>query len=374
MRELSLRDFRNYRQQHLQLAPGLNVFVGNNGQGKTNLMEAVHVLLQLRSFRSHYWKQLVRKGALRASVEGVLENKLGTDAVRLEISAAGRKAWWNENVVRKMSAHVRRSFAVLFNPEQLYQHRYHPGERRALLDGCLSFTDAGYGRHLADFSQARRQKNQLLKEHQSQGLEVWDTLLIKHGRKLVIKRHLLVEQLNPILNQLYAAIAPVLALSESTPEKITSSAANLELRYLPNMDGDEPSWRERMAQMTEQEHRIGHVLVGPHRDNIQMWRHCRMNGTIESEPESMLSQGEYRLALLTLKLALNKLLQDDAVLILDDFFSELDGTTKQRLCEYLNQVPNQIFITTTDADSLKGLTNAHWMEIENGATRASLHH
>ena len=363
--ELSVRDFRNYRQEHIQLAPGLNVIVGRNGQGKTNLMEAVHLLLHLHSFRPHRWEQLLRKGAPQAWVQGGLENGMGMDATRLEISPAGRRAWWNDSLVRKLSEHVGRGCVILFNPEQLYRYRHQPAERRALLDRFLSFADLDYSRHLKAYARARNQKNQLLKAQQLHALEAWNTLLIHHGQALVAKRHQLISQLNSSFALLHKQ------LTTSTEIKIESSGS-LELRYLPNLAGDEQNWTERMRQVAEQEHCLGYTLVGPHRDDIQM---CLGVSPIakgqslknNSRSESFFSQGEYRLALLTLKLAFNQLLNHRAVLILDDLFSELDAGIKQKLCGYLNKLPNQILITTTEIDSAASLMKPHLLQVENGA-------
>ena len=329
IRELGLIHFRNYEETFTRFAERLNVFVGRNGQGKTNLLEALYLVTHLESFRTRRAAHLVQEGAAQAYVqvvvtEGHLEHK-----TRIELSRQGKKVWLDEAIVPRVSSYIALFFSLLFNPDNLFRFHQFPAERRALFDRFLSFIDPAYLKALKDLRVVLVQKNKLLKSGRGGDLREWNQLFIDKGYAILKRRMGMVGQLNRLLSGLF--------------EAVTGRHEDLALLYEPSLEGEPEDWALALEKVEPRERMLGHALAGPHRDEFGF----RLGG---GDSERM-SQGEYRGAFVALLLAINGWLGAERgyqpVLILDDLLSELDGAVQRALLEHLARLPNQVFISTT---------------------------
>jgi len=238
---------------------------------------------------------------------------------------------------------------VLFNPDSLYSYRHYAGTRRAEIDRFLSFLDPDYLSALRKYRAILLQKNVLLKGGDRSSLPEWNRLLIETASDIIQRRAGLVEQMQEKLAALWG--------------ELVGREAPLRLVYEPSLKGDAQADAATLARVHEQELHAGHALYGPHRDDFQL--------TLERQrKESYFSQGEYRVSLLALKLALNALLKEQRgfrpVIVLDDLFSELDRDVRARLLDYLQRIDNQIFITSTQSPSAVQIPGVQFMEIRDG--------
>jgi len=320
---LELRDFRNYREASLALEPGVTVIVGPNGQGKTNLVEAIVVLGAGTSHRVTGDQALVRQGEDRAIVRARLRHGERAIAVEAELNRSGaNRIQVNGQAVRSREAR-RYLDAVLFAPEDLAIVRGEPGGRRRFLDDLLAMRQPRIAGVLVDYERVLRQRNSLLKSARASRLtdstlstlEVWDERLAALGAEIVAGRAALVEELAPHVAGAYQAIAGTAHDVVLTPE--TTAAGNA------------PGFLEILRGRRSDELDRAMTLVGPHRDDLLI----ELNGM---PARTTASHGESWSTALALKLASAQLLREtgpagDPVLVLDDVFAELDAGRRERL-------------------------------------------
>jgi len=364
IRELAALDFRNYTEIRVSFDEHIHVLIGENGQGKSNLVEAIYFLLHLDSFRTHDWQRLVRQGAALAQIQGRIQSADNADKIRVEVSRRGRRVWWNDEPVLKLSAYVNRSFALVFNPDTLYLYRHVPAERRLFYNRFLSFLDAAYVRDLIAFRQIHAQKNRLLRGGELAGLDAWNRLFAERSRAIMAQRSGFVDALNQALPEVFAAL--------------TGRRENLRLSYQPSLKGEPDQIAQQLVQAQEQEARLGHAVLGPHRDDYRLALDgaedaCGSKGAADGgalRREVHFSQGEYRAALLALTLVLDRFLAQRKgfrpIVILDDALSELDARVRDAVAAHLLGMPNQIFITTTARLDPFQAAGARIMEIRAG--------
>ncbi|MGI9123921.1 MAG: DNA replication/repair protein RecF [Mycobacterium sp.] len=331
VRHLALRDFRSWSVVDLDLTPGRTVFVGSNGFGKTNLVEALWYCATLGSHRVATDAPLIRSGAERAVVSTIVVNEGRELAVDIEI-AAGRanKARLNRSPVRSTREILGAVRAVLFAPEDLALVRGDPGERRRYLDELATLRRPRIAAVRADYEKVLRQRTALLKSASStrlrsdpgvlDTLEVWDGHLAAHGAELMAARIDLVNQLAPEVEKAYQLLAPA-----SRPAAITYRST------ISEHDGDAASFEEallaELARRRSAELERGMCLVGPHRDDLEL----RLG---DQPAKGFASHGESWSLALSLRLASYELLRGEGgepVLLLDDVFAELDTARRQAL-------------------------------------------
>ena len=320
---LELRDYRNYREVSLALEPGVTVIVGPNGQGKTNLVEAIVVLGAGSSHRVSGDQALVRQGEDRAIVRARLRHGERAIAVEAELNRTGaNRIQVNGQPVRSREAR-RYLDAVLFAPEDLAIIRGEPGGRRRFLDDLLAMRQPRFAGVLTDYERVLRQRNSLLKsarasrltESTLSTLEVWDERLAALGAEIIAGRAELVDELAPHVIAAYQAIAGMAHDVRLTPE--TTGA------------GEAPAFLEILRARRSDEFDRAMTLVGPHRDDLLI----ELNGM---PARTTASHGESWSTALALKLASAELLREtgpagDPVLVLDDVFAELDAGRRARL-------------------------------------------
>lgn len=333
VRHLSLREFRSWQHVELELTPGRTVFVGSNGFGKTNLVEALWYCATLGSHRVATDAPLIRAGADRAVVSTIVVNEGRELAVDIEI-AAGRanKARLNRSPVRSTREVVGAVRAVLFAPEDLALVRGDPGERRRYLDELASVRRPRVAAIRADYEKVLKQRTALLKSAAGsrfrgdvgvlETLDVWDGHLAAHGAELMAARIELTNLLAPEVEKAYQLLAPAsrpAAISYRSSVELDGGGQGVE--YL------EAALLAGLAARRGAELERGVCLVGPHRDDLEL----RLG---DQPAKGFASHGESWCMALALRLASYELLRaegSEPVLILDDVFAELDNARRQAL-------------------------------------------
>jgi DNA replication and repair protein RecF len=353
VRHLGLRDFRSWAHAELELTPGRTVFVGPNGYGKTNLVEAVWYSCTLGSHRVATDAPLVRVGSSRAVVSTIVVNDGRECAVDLEI-AAGRanKARLNRSPVRSPREVLGVLRAVLFAPEDLALVRGDPADRRRYLDDLAAVRRPRVAAVRADYEKVLRQRTALLKSASGarfrgdrgalDTLDVWDGHLAAHGAELLAARIDLVNELAPEVQKSYQLLAPgsrpaVIAYRTSVDvEPDRTDVERLRAALLA-----------QMAQRRDAELERGVCLVGPHRDDLEL----RLG---EQLAKGFASHGESWSMALALRLAAYELLRaegGDPVLLLDDVFAELDSARREALAAAAASA-EQVLVTAAVVDDI----------------------
>ncbi|WP_184811522.1 DNA replication/repair protein RecF [Actinophytocola algeriensis] len=355
VRHLQVTDFRSWEYADLELEPGPAVLVGQNGQGKTNLVEALGYAATLGSHRVATDAPLIRHGCARAIVRTAVVNEGRELTIELEITAGkANRARVNRGPVPRTRDVLGILRTVLFAPEDLALVRGDPGERRRFLDELLVLRTPRYAGVRADYDRVLRQRNALLKSsgHARRAgsgggdalgtLDVWDGHLARYGAELLAARLDLVADLGPHLTAAYAGVAP-----ESRPATIryrSGIAESFPAEYgttgRADMEVLTDALLAAMAAHRDQELDRGVSLVGPHRDELEL--------TLDAFPaKGYASHGESWSFALALRLASYELLRDDGnepVLVLDDVFAELDRRRRERLAE-VSVAAEQVLVT-----------------------------
>jgi len=363
VRHLALRDFRSWAHLDLELAPGRTVFVGSNGFGKTNLVEALWYCATLGSHRVATDAPLIRAGADRAVVSAIVVNEGRELAVDIEI-AAGRanKARLNRSPVRSTREVLGAVRAVLFAPEDLALVRGDPGERRRYLDELATVRRPTIAGVRADYDKVLRQRTALLKSAAGprlrsdpgvlETLDVWDGHLAAHGARLMAARIGLVNELSPEVEKAYQVLAP-----SSRPAAIAYRAS---IDYdAEDVDYLEAALLAALARRRDAELERGICLVGPHRDDLEL----RLG---EQPTKGFASHGESWSFALGLRLAAYELLRaegSEPVLILDDVFAELDTARRSALANVAAGA-EQVLVTAAVGEDIP----AEWDATRIGVT------
>jgi DNA replication and repair protein RecF len=362
---LSLHDFRSYPEADVALGPGVTSFVGRNGQGKTNLVEAVDYIARLASHRVAGDAPLVRHGAEHAVVRAVVVRDGREALLEVQINPGrSNRARLNRSPLPRARELLGLVRTVLFSPEDLALVKGDPSERRHFLDDLLVQRAPRFAGVRADYDRVLKQRNSLLKTARPAGrgaggpgrrdallatLEVWNTHLARTGAELLAARLDLVEDLRPHVATAYRAIARDASRTDATMTYKPSLA-------LPDRpDGAPATDRERLtaALLAEVERRRdeeidrGISLVGPHRDDLTL-----MLGPLPVKGYA--SHGETWSTALALRLASYELLRstgDDPVLILDDVFAELDLDRRDRLATLVSGA-EQVLVTAAVPDDV----------------------
>ncbi|KAF0651836.1 MULTISPECIES: DNA replication/repair protein RecF [Streptomyces] len=355
---LSLADFRSYARVEVPLDPGVSVFVGANGQGKTNLVEAVGYLATLGSHRVSSDAPLVRMGAPRAVIRAAVRQGERQQLVELELNPgkANRARINRSSQVRPRDV-LGIIRTVLFAPEDLALVKGDPGERRRFLDELVTARSPRMAGVRSDYDRVLRQRNTLLKSaamarrHGGRSLDlstldVWDQHLARVGAELLAHRLDLVATLQPLADKAYEQLAP------------GGGPVTLEYRGSAGGEGHAPADREALyerllaalADARKQEIERGVTLVGPHRDDLAL-----MLGQMPAKGYA--SHGESWSYALALRLASYDLLRaegNEPVLVLDDVFAELDARRRERLAE-LVAPGEQVLVTAAVDDDVPGV-------------------
>jgi DNA replication and repair protein RecF len=379
---LSLTDFRNYATAEAQFVAGPNLIVGRNGQGKTNLVEALGYLSTLSSHRVSTDKAMIRAGRDAGIIRARLEYNGRDILAEVQLNRTGQnRAQVNRSVIKPRDL-PRYFSSVVFAPEDLALVRGDPSGRRKFLDQLLVLRTPRLAAVLSDYERVLKQRNTLLKSARSSGargtqlstLDIWDERLVEFGSEIIDERAKLVQQLGEPLRAAYRAVvnedhAPALVASlsilgadEDADLGVDGAAASR-----PDAGSVESStneiFRAALVGLRKRELERGITLAGPHRDDLVFM----LNGL---PAKGYASHGESWSFALSLKLASAQLLRQDSasgdpVLILDDVFAELDLDRRARLAAAIGSF-EQVLITAAVLEDVPPALVAHTIHIHAG--------
>ncbi|WP_027339687.1 DNA replication/repair protein RecF [Halonatronum saccharophilum] len=361
--QLYLKDYRNYKQEHLKFNPNLNLIIGSNAQGKTNILESIYLLGTGGSHRSNIDSELIKWDSKSFYVKGELIKREQSYKLELSLNNKEKLVKVNTNRLKRISDLVGYLNVVIFSPEDLNLVKGSPSLRRKFIDLEISQISSYYKHQLSKYKEVLKHRNNLLKDiREKKGskevLEILNTQLTDLGAKIIVKR---IDSLNKLS-----------ILAKLIQRRITNGVENLELKYDSKLDIDNQSSYEDIKQelirlLKKKEERDiyrGVTTVGPHRDDISL-----IVNDIDIRKYG--SQGQQRTTALALKLSELEFMKAEIgeypILLLDDVFSELDYNRRSHLLDVV-QDKIQTFITSTD---LKGLgkinSNYNLFKIKNGS-------
>ena len=356
---VQLANYRSYEACVLAPCEGVNVLLGDNGQGKTNVLEALYLCCTGRSHRTRQDRELIRWGADFASVKAEAQRRDGSHQVELILPALGRRkikvAGQEISKSGELMGHVT---GVLFSPEDLRTVKDGPAERRRFVDMALSQLRPAYYYALQRHARALKQRGEVLKLASVQPgllqtLESWDEQLAAAGAELMRQRRAYIARLN--------------AVAAETHREISDGREVLEIRYAPSVTlGDDVQANlDALLAARETDLRRMTTSVGAHRDDVLLMiggRDVRAYG----------SQGQQRTAALAMRLSELSVMRDELgewpMLMLDDVMSELDPSRRRQLIKRLDGI--QTFITCTDPDDLAGAGVGRTWRVKDGALEA----
>ena len=373
---LSLTDFRNYEHAEVELAKGPNLFVGSNGQGKTNLVESLVFLSTSASHRTPVDTAMIRQDAAAAVVRCRVENAGRSVLLELQLNrASANKAMLNRSATKPREL-VRYLSTVLFAPEDLALVRGEPAVRRRFLDTVLVQRSPRLAAVLADYDRVLRQRNTLLKSARASGvrgsalstLDVWDERLVALGSEIIDERSALIADLIEPVGDAYRAVAggdhaprlvPLLTVDGAQPDDDETGEPRGDAASGSTLD----RFGSAIAALRGKELDRGVTLVGPHRDDVRF----ELNGL---PAKGYASHGESWSFALALRLASAQLLRErsttgDPVLILDDVFAELDRARRTRLAAAV-QGYEQVLVTAAVLEDVPETLRAHTVHISAG--------
>ena len=378
VKHLTLSNFRNYETVELPLTTGVNLLVGKNGQGKTNLAEAIFFAATLSSHRVSGYLPLIRQGETKAIVRVLARFEDRENLLELELNAeSANRARINKSDTPRVRDILGYVNAVIFSPEDLDIVKRDPSNRRAFVDELIVQLSPRMSAVYSDYERVLKQRNTLLRTAKnmtasSSGLSTldsWDQSLIKIGSEIIATRYDVAQRLAPYLVEAYAAIAdekndPSIQLKSS----LISNDSETDGISAQLLTGDKEEiaelYRQRLALVRAKEIERGITLVGPHRDDLLL-----LLGTLPAK--GYISHGESWSYALALKLASASLIRKDAragdpILILDDVFAELDSTRRSRLASLISH-NEQVIITAAVAEDVPSELSATKFKVTAGS-------
>ena len=340
IKKIKLINYRNYDNLELELNSKLNIFIGDNAQGKTNILESIYVLSITKSFLNINEKNLIKFGCDYSLIESNVITGNVKKKLRVLINSKGKQVSINGRDIKKISEYISNLKVIVFSPDNIKMLKDGPSVRRKFLNIEISQLNINYIKYLMDYNNIISQKNEYLKISNEKDLNYIDVLNDKISElsvRIVNLRKIFINELNNYISSIFFEITGI---------------DGLRLKYLSNVEilDDEKlmtrKLREKLNVFYEKEKNYKVSLIGPHRDDFIFM--------LDGKNLSLYgSQGQLRCAILSLKLAEVKVYRDISddypILLLDDIFSELDVDKKNNLIKYIND-DVQTIITTTDLD------------------------
>ena len=344
IKDIELKNFRNYKNLNISFDKKINLILGDNAQGKTNLIEAIYLASMGKSFRTSKDRELINfdenialihvngeKEEENTEIEIILEKKGGNSSIK-NIKKDKKR-------LNKTSELIKNIIIVVFSPEDLKIIKEEPEKRRKYLDREICQISTYYYENYSNYRKILLQRNAYLKERDidKDFLDIWDRQMAETGSRIIHKRKEFIEKISIISSEIH--------------KNITGGEERLEIKYDPNiryeesLEEQEYTFYKKIKQALESDKNAGTSTVGPHRDDILFFVN-------DVDMRKYGSQGQQRTCALSLKLAELSLIKEetgeDAILILDDVMSELDSKRQEFLIKTLKD--NQLFITTTDIE------------------------
>lgn len=360
IKDLYLKNFRNYREQNIKFEQGINLLIGSNGQGKTNVIEAINYLLTGKSYRIKQEEELILWEENSFYLKAIF-NVVDRDISQESYFQPRKKVMKiNQLACKKLSDYVGTVNAVFFSPDDLNIIKKGPQERRRFLDHLICQLRPSHIPLLNSYLRIIRQKSILLKTEKNYNLlksqiQVWNEQLINLGSKVITNRWEFTDRLNEYCNPIF--------------NQIFSHDINMELTYLTTGKTLQEAldiFPDYVFKKRDQEIERRAVLVGPHRDDLQILFNNK-------SAKLFASQGQQRALVLCLKLAEMEIILTEKgeypILLLDDVLSELDIQRRQYLMSYIKASPKQTIITMTDLEEDLITSDITMFEVYQGKIR-----
>jgi len=375
LRSLQLTGYRNYEQLSAEFPAGPVLIIGENGEGKTNLVEAIGYLSTLESHRVSGYQALIQKHQVSSQLSAKVSHQGRDLMVGIELNKDSPNRFFLNGSQRKKPSEILGLIrTVTFAPEDLDLIRRDPSDRRAFMDSSLVQLKPRLAGVKSDYDRVLKQRNALLKSARSVKnpdlgtLDIWDDQLVALGTELTIERLNLVAQLEPLIKDFYAKLS---ASKEEVRLRLVSAVGADEGENFADIEPDAKAYAndfyQRLETLRDRELERGITLAGPHRDELVIEKAGLL-------AKSHASQGEAWSLALGLKLALGSVSRKnsdlgDPILLLDDVFAVLDKGRRQRLLEFVTDY-EQVFITAADQAMAPQLDWAAELSVSKGVIGA----
>jgi DNA replication and repair protein RecF len=336
--KIKIENFRNYNEQEVFFHEKVNVIVGNNAQGKTNLLESIYVSSLGRSFRTAKDKEMIRFEQPYTRIMATYDSDQQEKKVDIGFNREGKKEIKVNNIkVERMVEMLNHFYIVVFSPEDLKIVKEEPEKRRNFIDRELCKMRISYLNNLTQYKKILMQRNAYLKNEKKdrQEIQIWNDALSQYGANIILQRQKFIGEINEISKEIH--------------EKITQGKEQLEIQYQPSIEPEEnleeliKKMQNKLGKSYQRDVYTGSTGYGPHKDDLNIL----INGI---QARQYGSQGQQRTAALSMKLAEITLIEKEKgekpILLLDDVLSELDGDRQKYLIQALSE--SQLFITAAE--------------------------
>ena len=358
LRSITLRNFRNYKADTLTFHEKFNLIFGNNAQGKTNLLEAIHLLFAFRPFKQVSMEKLILLGETESRIKGEIDSDSSLNEVHISLTKGGKTVKLNGKIIYNMSRVVGKFNVVAFLPSDLDLVKGAPQERRRYIDTLISTFDPPHLKDLKSYFRAVTQRNALLMQKQEPGetLEVWDDRIGEIGGRIIRRRIRIIEKLEPEAERIYGFVS--------------GQRPDVKIHYKPSFKLEsnlEEALRRELRSTFKQDKIRGLTSIGPHRDLIEF----SING---KDASVLASQGEAKTLALSLKTSEIKLTRNilgrNPILLLDDITSELDEMRRNFLFRLLDGFTGQVFVTATTTKEVLRKNDKKIFQIKSGRAQS----
>ena len=350
---LKLKNFRNYDNLDLNFNKKINIFIGNNAQGKTNILESIYVLSLTKSHRTNKDLYLIKQNSLFTKIIGTINDEDNINKYEVLINENGKRVSINDKPLKKVSEYLSKINAIMFCPDDLEIIKGSPQERRSFFNISISGFNNDYVRYLNEYNKILKTRNEYLKNYEIINKDYLDVLtnkLIDLNIYIYNERKKYVETINKYLSNIYKDI---------------TGKTNIVLKYDSFMENDNRNDLEDKFNMVYNNELFQKVtLLGIHKDDFSIF-------IDDVKINNYGSQGQHRIAILCLKLSEIKIYEEEynkkPILLLDDIFSELDTNKKSNIIKFIKN-DLQVFITSTDLNNIdkKIIKEADVYKIDNG--------
>lgn len=345
--KIELSHYRNYKKAKIKLSDGVNIFIGDNAQGKTNILESIYILALTKSHRVGFENNIIQDGYLSCKINGVLKNNKLVKELKLIINSENKKVFIDNKEIKKIASYISNMNVIMFCPNDLDIIKGSPQIRRNLLNIEISQLYPFYVNYLNEYNKILKNRNEYLKQMNINGmtdqryLDILNEKLVSRGCDIYLYRKKYLDYINSKIKNIYKNIIGI---------------DDLNIIYENNIDidkYDEDSIKEKFLKKLntnlKREIMQGMTLYGPHRDDFSFILENKNMKTYGS-------QGQQRIAIISFKLAEVSLFKEEKdttpILLLDDIFSELDIKKRNRLIKYIPENV-QTIITTTDLKNIQ---------------------
>lgn len=355
LKSIQLKNFRNYTTCAVSFSSGINLVLGNNAQGKTNLLEAVYFCALGKSPRTKKEVNLIYNDAPSANIKLNFESLYGDKTIDITINRVGKKQILvNRSALSKLSSLIGELRVVYFSPDELRLIKDMPEDRRRFLDISISQFDKSYLLSLSKYDKVLKQMNAIVKKHLSESeirlqLDAYTPQFIACAEKIINSRIEFINNLKSYAKKVHFALCD-------------NEELNIEYGFIPPKNVNLKDYLQTQLDKTlSHSLELGYITVGPHRDDIQI----AING---KSCKIYSSQGQQRTVSLSLKLASMEIIRnetgEDPILLLDDVMSELDAEREQRLCELIKNYQTLITSTRDNITTPKNIIHVNHGEIK----------